>query len=166
MVLTCFFEWVGTVQAAPYDIWLVQRQRETIRWKNGRKAARCWLNTPAQSSLGLVCTWIILDPGSAFCNGIICSKSRLVLRFFSWNGTEGKLILSQLTLIKILSEKTPAAITYYWPVKNGTPQSHQRTYVTLTRALQALCTLLTSFPHTVHLATFITLSVLLYFREI
>ena len=38
------FQGVGTVQAAPYDIWPVQR-RETIRWKNGRKAARCWLST-------------------------------------------------------------------------------------------------------------------------
>ena len=43
---------------------------------------------------------------------------------------------------------------------------HQRTYVTLTRALQALCTLLKCFPHTVHLATCITLSILLYFKEI
>ena len=48
--------------------------------------------------------------------------------------------------------------------KSGTP--HQRTYVTLTRALQALCTLLKFFPHTVHLATCIELSILLYFREI
>ena len=48
--------------------------------------------------------------------------------------------------------------------KSGTP--HQRTYVTLTRALQALCTLLKFFPHTVHLATCIELSILLFFREI
>ena len=42
---------------------------------------------------------------------------------------------------------------------------HQRTYVTLTRALQALCTLLKCFPHTVHLSTCIALSILQLCRE-